>query len=283
MTTIQKAIKAFAVVLAIFLSISIISGIISAVVAVMLGVSSVVRIGENLSGITKTEESKMEQKEIIEYNIEEIEKVNIEVGYSKINIKTIDTKKFEIKTNQSKKRFEIEIKDKELKIKQNGNGFKEADNCYIELLIPKEKILEEINIETGANSCNIESLNIKDIKIKNGAGEIIINNLKSDGLNLENGAGNVEINNSLVKKSDISTGAGSIFYKGKITDEGNFETGVGKSEIELIDTDYKIIPSIGLGKITLDNEICLKEKEYGTGNIKITVDVGIGETIIKTK
>lgn len=283
MTPTKKIIKTLAIVLAIFLSITIISSIVSAVVGVMFGITTVVKVGEAFSGIDNSKVATVENNQITNYKIDEIDEIDIKIAWAKLDIKTIDSEEYELKVNQGGNEFYFGIDDKKLIINQNDKKTKDEDNYLIELSIPKTKKLEKINIETGASVANIELLKAKEIKIENGAGEIIVSELETEKLKLEDGAGNVEIKNSVVKKSDVSAGAGKVTYKGKILEEGEFETGIGKMEIELVDTDYKIKPSVGIGKVSLNGEKCFKDQEYGTGDINIRVDVGIGEAEIITK
>lgn len=233
--------RTFAYILAIFL----IVGILSLIYGVMWFFAEI--LNNNIKNNVKIENNV--NTEVIDVNFEKenIKKLDIDLNYTDLNILKGEELKFE-------------SSDKSIDIKEENNEIKIAEKNI------NSKI--SFGINNKKNTLNIyipENLKFKNVKISAGVGTIEIENLKTDNLKLEGGVGN-------------------IFIKTKVDNMAKIEAGVGKINLNILNDpkDVNLKIERGLGQIYF-NDNKLEEEQIGDGKVKFEIEGGVGKIEIFNK
>lgn len=170
--------------------------------------------------------------------------------------------------------FDYIINNKEITAEKDNNkiiikekGHFRSKKSEVIITIPRDMILNDAIIDTGAGKINIE-------------------NLKAENFSLDIGAGSVQINNLVVTKNcDIDGGAGNIIINNGSIYNLDMDLGIGKLELNLIGSqnDYTLDISKGIGSISLDGKDLKDEEKVGTGSSLVKIDGGVGSIEIKMK
>ena len=271
MTSGQKIIKYIAIAIAIFLIIN----IIGIILTIFAGLGIFFNVKE---AITNTENF----EEVIDnYPIEEITNLDIEINYSKLEIKNGDT--FKIECNNEK--IYTEKKGNKIEIKEKNNWFNKQETSNITIYIPENKIFERTEIEAGAGEINIDKLQTNNLTFSIGAGKVQINELEVfEKAEIEGGAGKADIISGELHNLDLEMGLGELNLTTKLIGNSVIEQGIGKLSINLTDNieNYKIRTSKGLGSITIDGNEAQDGNTYGNGENNIRIEGGMGAIEIVT-
>ena len=271
MTSGQKIIKYIAIAIAIFLIIN----IIGIILTIFAGLGIFFNVKE---AITNTENF----EEVIDnYPIEEITNLDIEINYSKLEIKNGDT--FKIECNNEK--IYTEKKGNKIEIKEKNNWFNKQETSNITIYIPENKIFERTEIEAGAGEINIDKLQTNNLTFSIGAGKVQINELEVfEKAEIEGGAGKADIISGELHNLDLEMGLGELNLTTKLIGNNVIEQGIGKLSINLTDNieKYKIRTSKGLGSITIDGNEVQDGNTYGNGENNIRIEGGMGAIEIVT-
>ena len=271
MTSGQKIIKYIAIAIAIFLIIN----IIGIILTIFAGLGIFFNVKE---AITNTENF----EEVIDnYPIEEITNLDIEINYSKLEIKNGDT--FKIECNNEK--IYTEKKGNKIEIKEKNNWFNKQETSNITIYIPENKIFERTEIEAGAGEINIDKLQTNNLTFSIGAGKVQINELEVfEKAEIEGGAGKADIISGELHNLDLEMGLGELNLTRKLIGNNVIEQGIGKLSINLTDNieNYKIRTSKGLGSITIDGNEVQDGNTYGNGENNIRIEGGMGAIEIVT-
>ena len=272
----QRIIKYGAIAFGIYLTIMIIS-IIVFVITAIFGVGM---------GIEVLNDKKTEKDNITTFEEEYtgIERVDIDLSKSKLEIKTGNTLKIEGINTSKDLSVELLSDGKELKIEdETFKLFQDYDNnSKIIIYIPENYNFKEIKIDLGVIGANIEKLNTEKLELDISTGKCEINNIITKYMNVNSGTGETLINNSKIENLEFDGGVGNTIINCEITNKAKIEAGIGNIEINLIGTkeDYKIYSKTGIGDLKVEN-IKLKNNEViGTGLVSINVEAGIGRTEI---
>lgn len=271
MTSGQKIIKYIAIAIAIFLIIN----IIGIILTIFAGLGIFFNVKE---AITNTENF----EEVIDnYPIEEITNLDIEINYSKLEIKNGDT--FKIECNNEK--IYTEKKGNKIEIKEKNNWFNKQETSNITIYIPENKIFERTEIEAGAGEINIDKLQTNNLTFSIGAGKVQINELEVfEKAEIEGGAGKADIISGELHNLDLEMGLGELNLTTKLIGNNVIEQGIGKLSINLTDNieNYKIRTSKGLGSITINGNEAQDGNTYGNGENNIRIEGGMGAIEIVT-
>lgn len=271
MTSGQKIIKYIAIAIAIFLIIN----IIGIILTIFAGLGIFFNVKE---AITNTENF----EEVIDnYPIEEITNLDIEINYSKLEIKNGDT--FKIECNNEK--IYTEKKGNKIEIKEKNNWFNKQETSNITIYIPENKIFERTEIEAGAGEINIDKLQTNNLTFSIGAGKVQINELEVfEKAEIEGGAGKADIISGELHNLDLEMGLGELNLTTKLIGNNVIEQGIGKLSINLTDNieNYKIRTSKGLGSITINGNEVQDGNTYGNGENNIRIEGGMGAIEIVT-
>lgn len=272
----QRIIKYGAIAFGIYLTIMIIS-IIVFVITAIFGVGM---------GIEVLNDKKTEKDNITTFEEEYtgIERIDIDLSKSKLEIKTGNTLKIEGINTSKDLSVELLSDGKELKIEdETFKLFQDYDNnSKIIIYIPENYNFKEIKIDLGVSGANIEKLNTEKLELDISTGKCEINNIITKYMNVNSGTGETLINNSKIENLEFDGGVGNTIINCEITNKAKIEAGIGNIEINLIGTkeDYKIYSKTGIGDLKVEN-IKLKNNEViGTGLVSINVEAGIGRTEI---
>lgn len=276
----QKVIKYLAIAFAIFLSVNIIIGIISAIFFAfsIFGVNlGIVEIRDNISNDT-TEQIQFSK------TYENIENINIEVGYSKLEIKQGTQLRVEAKSVNNT--FSVKKISDTLNIKDNQdwNIFNSDISSEIIITIPENTLFEKVKVEAGSGEVKLSNLQTKNFDFEVGAGNVTISNINVEKkTSIDGGAGKVIVQDSSLNNLDLDVGVGEFnLLNTRLLDNTDIDAGVGKLEISLKGSleDYKIVPKKGLGSFTIQNSEIEDDKTYGEGDNRIKIDAGIGKVSI---
>lgn len=259
MSDLQKGIKIAAIILAIV----IIGWIISSATFV-------------LSLIAGTSNKKLGNYVEVYQNIEN---VNIDLVATKIIIK--EGTEFKLEAKNITNKFSATVSDDTLNIKEKNTSFSNKKNVKeIILYIPNE--INNLEINSGAGTVDIDNIIVGDIKIHQGAGVVNIMNSHLKKVDIEGGVGETKITASRLNDIDIEAGVGSIYIEANITGNNKIECGVGKTNLILLgnEEEYQLEVEKGLGSITINNEKQTNNTTYGNGLNTLSVEGGIGDISI---
>lgn len=274
MTTAQKVIKYIALALAAFIIINIIS-------AILFGLSLI----GGIFGLTNNEdilETTSQEMDIVNIENLELSKLDIDLKYSNLIIRTgnrlkVETNNENIKFKENKNQLKLEEKDYKL--------FSKKSETKVILYIPEDIIFDKVKIEAGAGKLYIQKLKTKELSFSIGAGQTSIENLiVTDKAKIEGGAGNVDILSGTINDLKLDVGVGKFTIQAKLTGDNKINAGIGELNINLMDNieNYTIKAQKGIGTIRLDNQITYNNVKYGDGQNNIDIDGGIGSIYINT-
>lgn len=256
MLTYEKLIKNLGIFLAIFL-------IISIFVILLYAFSSILNISNqnNLS---------VDKPMIVNKDIKNLE---IELKYSKLIIK--ESSVFKIETNNENiKSYENNNK---LLLKDEKNYFFTNKDSELIIYLPSDLILNEVKIETGAGSIQIDFLKANNLEFDLGAGKGVIDNLiVLNECDMETGAGSLEIKNGNINDLDIQHGVGKFSLTSNIKNL-KLDSGIGEVNLTILNKkdNYTINVDKGIGKISLDGEK-ISDQIIGNGIYNLDINGGIG-------
>lgn len=277
----QKIVKIFAIILAVFIIGSICS-------AILTGIGILSEIEYWNEHDATSEDSKVNEmiQDIEQINeLKENVKVKIDLMVSSLEIKegsTFQVEKRNVSTNLVCRVTgnTLEVKEKSIKRLKNVD-----DKARIIIYIPKDINLNTLDISMGAGIAQIQNINTEKLNISAGAGRMVLNNITSDKTDIDGGAGSLTINNSTLNNLDLDCGVGVTKLTGDITGKSKISCGVGRTEIDLAQSknNYTIQTETGLRSIRLNGEKCLDDEHYGSGENLIKIDGGVGSVEITTK
>jgi len=267
MTSGQKKIKTFSIVLAIAI-----------IITIFASTLSIIRSIIEING--------WDDKD---YITEEIENMNID-DFSKLNI-DLEATSLEILEGEEFKIEKSNMNEKNLSIKKNKNGtltIKERsfkpwhnENSKIKLYIKKGTYLDKLDIDMGAGKLEISGIKAQDFELDEGAGRVYMEDVAFLKADISGGAGRLEIVDSTLTNLDLSTGVGSTKLDGvEIFGKSEIDCGVGSITLNLYGTidDYTIRTEKGIGSIKIDGE----DANHITGNGPNMLDIegGVGSITI---
>ncbi len=271
MTSGQKVIKYVAIAFAIFLIVNIISSI-------FMGIFFFGKILDFKDSVKEGSNYITDDMSIISTDVEKISNLDIELGASKLEIMSGDT--FKVETNNS--RVSFKENNGRVEIKENTNGFTWNINkeSVVRIYIPDSmEFIDNVDIENGAGTLEIEALNANVFDMELGAGAAVIENLNVEKkTKISTGAGKAEIISSNLHDVDLEVGVGEFDFNGTITGRGNIEAGVGTIKMHLEDglENYTINMDKGLGDIKVAGDSISDSKEIGNGQSYLRIEGGVG-------
>lgn len=265
MTPVQKAIKYFAVALAVLLTVGILGGI--------LGVLGLLDLFTGGSAVDKSAET---------YTVSsDIRCVEIDIGAAEFTVKQGDG-------------LLIESNIKKLKVEERGGvlRIKETEklrvgsyaDAFVTLYIPAGTVFDEMNITAGAGSFTAERLAADTVDIELDAGEVSIGTLIAErGADIDCGAGEISISDGQLRDLDLDMGTGRLTLVSALSGECEIDGGVGEADITVIGSrsDYRLELEKGIGSISVDGEDVSGSAQLGSGNNSIDISGGVGEISLR--
>lgn len=250
MTDFEKGVKAFAIAMAVILSIALIGGIVSIIGNIargfQFGAEAVSEAAESASSAISDSAAEVHQNfyngvaehfsQTSDYYFlpEEVDELSIENGIGEMTIKETDNEKIHISLGGSTECCEVRLSGSTLKIENSGVDVEifgirigekvdnESGGMVIEL--PKNVTFDEVLIENGIGNMEIAGLRAEEITIATGTGHLTCNDIDADEIRVESGVGEVEMNFSWPMNTydmRIEPGVGSITINGVKQNEIN--------------------------------------------------------------
>lgn len=262
----QKIIKYAAIAFALYLSITIIGAIVGGVLAISTGIygASVIMEQKDIERVDVTKE------------FEQFNKLDLEIAASNLTIKT-EGNQFKVETYRIPKTTKIEVDNGTLKIRDNKKIINSQESNII-IYIPEETIIEDIKLEMGAGTVNLNKINSEKIHFSFGAGSVNIRELIAKEARIECGAGQVIIEDTDLTNAKLDSGVGKLVYSGYMRGRTKIDSGIGEVILNLEGGSeiYTIEAEKGIGDIRINNESVPNETIKGNGENKISIDGGIG-------
>ena len=251
MTTGKKIIKYLSMAFAIFLTFTIISGITN-------GIYSLISVFSDSS-------DNGDVRVLWNNDNTNIDDIDIDLIYNNLNIKVGD--KFSVETNS--KNVKYTIQDSTLIVKENKKIWYSSNNKK-----------DELTIDMGAGTLNIENMNTRKLALDLGAGSTLIKDIYSDNTNINTGAGSFTIVNGNINDLDLDIGVGKTNITSMITGNSTIDIGIGSLSLNLIGNNYTFKVNKGIGKVLIDNKEVSDNEVLGMGSNTIKLNGGIGDTTV---
>ena len=170
-----------------------------------------------------------------------VENLKLDIGSSEVRIKTGTDDKIHVDDSRMKtenavqKTLSDDGKTLEITTKMRSS-FKNVRNVKGTLVIylPKDYKFDQVDMEYGAATADIDGLNAKSLKIESGASGCTIKNADIEELDVETGAGSLDFYGTVDKEVDIDCGAGRVTLnlEGKVEDY-NYELDSSAGSVEI--------------------------------------------------
>ena len=170
-----------------------------------------------------------------------VENLKLDIGSSEVRIKTGTDDKIHVDDSRMKtenavqKTLSDDGKTLEITTKMRSS-FKNVRNVKGTLVIylPKDYKFDQVDMEYGAATAEIDGLNAKSLKIESGASGCTIKNADIEELDVETGAGSLDFYGTVEKEVDIDCGAGraTLNLEGKVEDY-NYELDSSAGSVEI--------------------------------------------------
>lgn len=179
----------------------------------------------------------------------DVNDLEIETGYGQILIQSHDETDIKVEAeNITPQKFSSRMDGDKLVIRDKTKKIDSLKGTVITVYLPKDAKFQDVELEIGAGSAEIEGLTAREIKCSVGAGQIDASNIDADEVELDCGAG--RINAMLAgKQSDyrlkgecglgqVQFGDSSFNALGKNISQGNggrlveADCGVGQIDIQ---------------------------------------------------
>lgn len=246
---------------------------------ILIVILMVALVSINLSHISdgrvNNQESKDERQIVKDENLDEFDKMSLEIGAA--NVEVIEGDNYSINIDMDKKiAISYKIENQTLEVIQKSNKDKldekhfenNLGNNIIVITIPKGKELKLLKGEQGLGEWKINDLSIQEINIEMGVGNCVLNNIVNKGLIVEGGVGNIDINGEIKGDIDIEGGLGRIYLK-----------------TTLPESQYYYELEKGLGGIIFNDKVIESEESFGDNKAPYHMNIssGVGSIEIETK
>ncbi|HHX99273.1 TPA: DUF4097 domain-containing protein [Candidatus Dojkabacteria bacterium] len=219
----------------------------------------------------------------INFDFEDYDNLDIHTKISRLTVKTGD--KFSVVTNN--KDLTIETQRNSIIITDNHREGFFYRNRDLELIVvlPTDRALDAVSIETGAGKVSIEELYCKNARINLGAGEVTIGRIDvTNEIKLSGGVGELTVHDGKLNNLDADLGVGTFNATLSLTGRNKIDAGVGEVGLNLLDSykNYTFNVDKGLGDIKLDRN-SIQSGVYGNGIHTVDISGGVGEITISTE
>ena len=207
----QKIIKYIAIAFAVFLIVNIVSWSILGL-SLLLGITA---FGEKEETINEAE-----QKVQFSEQGEQIKNLKIDISISQLIIQKSDH--FNVEVKSEKDIVSATLKENTLYIE---NTKKEPffnwnpEDSQIIVSLPSSISLNNVEIDSGVGTVQIEELNCSNLKMDLGVGSAKIGNLIANQAKIDSGAGRLEIQKADITNLDLDCGVGETLITGVLKGE----------------------------------------------------------------
>lgn len=185
---------------------------------------------------------------------ETIKELAIEVGGCLLNFEDSEDGNFYFDGTDIGK-MQVYMKNNTIYMKavKQSEIWNETDKTVINVYLPENYSMEEIDIVLGAGQVNIGSLDAKTIDISVGAGKMIAERLIGNEIDIEVGAGEIDVEEMNAKESNIEVGAGKFSGYNIAVQNMDLNCAMGSITLEMMDseTNYNFELEAALGSVTI--------------------------------
>ncbi len=290
MNSLQRVIKYCAIALAVILAI----GIISAIVNLVFGIVSFSsgRVTTRSHSFTRSYSSEDSGKIVdFEGDFDGVKSLNIDNSTGELRIETGDT--FRVEAEDVLEGFEAEVKnDGELCVTDNESDFRffgfhlngiNNPSSKITIYVPENFYADEVKVESGAGTVNIDQLSTDYLYISAGAGNITVNNVSAGKVKMDGGVGSVNFRDVNFTDADFICGVGGLNLSGVLLGDNKFDCGVGSVDLDLTGnlSDYDLDIDSGVGNIRVNGDkVSENELRNRSAANSIEVEGGVGDVSI---
>lgn len=207
--------------------------------------------------------------------------LDISLKVSRLEIKNGDS--FNIYTDSKY----ISVKDDNSKITiKEKDHFNLNDSDVVFITIPSSYVFDDVAIDAGTGSINIEKLVTKNLSFDIGVGNVVIRDLVVyNNTLIDGGIGEFNIKNGIINNLDYDIGAGDANINAFINGTSDIDCGIGNFNLNLLNniSDVYIDLSLGVGSVNFNGTDVIKDSVFGIGRNVIEIDGGIGNINISTK
>lgn len=186
-----------------------------------------------------------------------IKELDIELGGCLFELKSSeDTSYYMEYDGQGKTQVYVEENELFVKVLNGKEWNVNTDKDGVTLYIPKEAVLDEVEIDLGAGQMSLDHLKASAIEINLGAGQVRADQIQAEKASLTVGAGEIVLEDVQMKDVQAEVGAGNCEIDGIVT--GNIEADCAMGNItfglegSVKDFNYEIM--CVTGNITIDGE-----------------------------
>lgn len=185
--------------------------------------------------------------------------------------------------NNSNSRVKYGISGDTFTVKCKG---KTNSTGEIEIYLPQDILLEELNIEIGAGVLKSDSaIKTEDMVIDVGAGQVVMSKITADAAEFSIGAGQLTVKNSNVGKMTSEIGMGEFLYDGIIQKSGDIEVAMGNAQLSLADEeeDYRCDVSIAAGNVDVGDRSFSAgayDGSFGEGEKELNLECAMGNITV---
>lgn len=258
MTTAQRVIKYAAMAFAIFLVVIIITSI--------LGFLSIFAYDSSKNSSEKQTYTFERNFQYLDIDVESVT-LNVKSG----DVLAVESTSDSIKVKESNNKLIIEEKNRFL------NNYVGEE---VVLYVPRNYTFEKVNVDAGAGSLTIDSVNTRVLDLDLGAGNCNLNNLLvSSSADIDAGVGELNINSGTINNLKAELGVGNFVADTDLNGNVTLDAGVGNVDIKIQDTlqDYKVKVNKGIGNAYLNDTEMQSDIFYGNGTNLIKINGGVGE------
>jgi len=169
---------------------------------------------------------------------EEVTKLNADIGGGRLIIEQSDNEYFKVEVKTDLK-FQCFVKNGELNVKAfEGSTDSDVSNNIITLYIPDGASIQNVEIDLGAGTVDIDKLTAGNVSFDVGAGAVNVENMDVHKVSADLGAGKITINGTAMD-AEIDIGMGSFKWTGNISRDMDLSCSMGSVDIGLKGEDEK--------------------------------------------
>ena len=134
----------------------------------------------------------------------------------------------------------------------------ELDNRVIEITVPEDFILDNLNVDFHIGNVKIENCSIAKINMDSNVSDVEINNSKINSINCKTNVGNIVLDNINCETGNIKTNVGDFIISNGTIKNLTAHVNIGNINIKLSDIKkYRVI-----SEITKLSILIVNKKEY---------------------
>lgn len=220
---------------------------------------------------------------------EEIDKLELDIGASILEIKYEDAEQYQVQVRQSKRGYIYceeggSVLSIESGIETSGINIGKEKANKITLTIPKDAELREIELTLGAGTCTGDKLWADVISVEVGAGNLDIDELKAKKImELSVGAGNIEVDKIEAGQLELECEAGRCYVKKVATKDDidlSCDAGYVYMELQAAEESYNYDLSCSMGSLKVAGQQhsgidFSKETDHGADR-ELTAECNVG-------